>query len=382
MARDEKPPQLRTVDEEPVPQDSVIRLGERDSANTRSKVEDRPLRLGPSPVAQTPQVDAEVSRRLVVPDKDEVELRTHQPGIDALIETSTPAPELLEQAWGEASAKKNPIPWGWFALIGIAITGAVIWSATRVKKADEVVEQIRRETQTTLVDEAQEDLEAARLIERIEGTVKAFFAATTVESLARVVRHRERVEPLMRSHYAADRPVHTASLRSVRLLQPVTLDKHGNFWMASVILSNQQNRSLIVEIGTDGTPLVDWETSVCHQPMAWDDFVKQRPAGTSLDFRVYIERDHYNSHEFSDTEQWTSFRLTALDSEETLFGYAKAGSEEERNLLGTIEANAGRKASVILRLVIPEGLQARRSAVIEKLVNPRWLYIDPPVESP
>ena len=101
-----------------------------------------------------------------------------------------------------------------------------------------------------------------------------------------------------------------------------------------------------------------------------------------MDFRVYVERDHFNSHEFSDTAQWTSFRLTALDSEETLFGYAKAGGEEERKLLETIEANAGRRSSVILRLVIPEGLQARRSAVIEKLVNPRWLYIDPPAESP
>lgn len=381
MARDEKPPQLRTVDEEPVPQDSVIRLGERESANTRSKVEEKPLRLGPAAVVQAPSVDAEVSRRLLIPDKDEVELRTHQPGIEVLIETQSVTPEMLEQAWGEASDRKNPIPWGWFALIGLAITGAVIWSATRVKKADEVVEQIRRETRTTLVDEAQEDLEAARLIERIEGTVKAFFAATTVESLARTVRHRERVEPMMKRHYAG-RPVHTASLKSVRLLQPVTLDKRGNFWMASVLLSNQQNRSLVIEILPDGTPLVDWETLVCHQPMAWDDFIRERPAGTSMDFRVYIERDHFNSHEFSDKNQWTSFRLTALDSEETLFGYAKAGGEEERKILETLDANAGHRASVIVRIVIPEGLQARRSAVIEKLVNPRWLYIDPPPENP
>jgi hypothetical protein len=47
-----------------------------------------------------------------------------------------------------------------------------------------------------------------------------------------------------------------------------------------------------------------------------------------------------------------------------------------------LQTSGGRHASVVLRLVVPEGLRARRSAVIEKVVNHRWLFIDPPEDSP
>ena len=52
-----------------------------------------------------------------------------------------------------------------------------------------------------------------------------------------------------------------------------------------------------------------------------------------MDFRVYVEADNFYSHEFADSDQWMSFRLTALDSEETLFGYARPDSAEARRLL-------------------------------------------------
>ena len=112
--------------------------------------------------------------------------------------------------------------------------------------------------------------------------------------------------------------------------------------------------------------------------MKWDDFVAQRPAGISLDFRVYVERDDFYSHEFVDVNLWTCFRLTALDSEETLFGYARTGSDEARAMLRLIDENNGRKTSLILRLSIPERLQSRRGVVIEKLLGSRWIYIVPP----
>jgi hypothetical protein len=162
------------------------------------------------------------------------------------------------------------------------------------------------------------------------------------------------------------------------MLQPLTLDNRGNFWMASVVLSDRTTKSLIIEIEKSGEPRIDWETLVCYQPMKWDDFVANRPTGTSLDFRVYAEQDNFYSHEFADSNQWVSFRITALDSEETLFGYARAGSAEAESLLNLLQQNGGRRATVILRLSIPEGLKSHRGVVIEKLVNSRWLHVDPP----
>jgi hypothetical protein len=95
----------------------------------------------PELIEEAPADD--VSRRLTMPSKEEVELRTHQPGIEVLIENDAANPELLEKGWGEASEAKNPIPWGWFALIGLAIAGAVIWSATHVRQADVTADHIR-----------------------------------------------------------------------------------------------------------------------------------------------------------------------------------------------------------------------------------------------
>lgn len=379
MARDEKVPQLRTVDDEPEVPSPVIRLGDRETL--REVPDQRPLRLGPVPqlIEEAPAEDE--SRRLAVPSKEEVELRTHQPGIEVLIENDAANPELLEKGWGEASETRNPIPWGWFALIGLVIAGAVIWSATHVRQADVTADQIRSETESALVDEQQEESEAARLVERIESCIKRYFATTSVESRMLLVRHPERVGPMMKAYYGKQ-PVAAERVKSIRMLQPLTLDQRGDFWMASVAMEGGATRSLIIQASDEIEPKIDWETLVCYQPMPWDEFVTRAPTSTSLDFRVYVEPDTFHSHEFADTDKWTSFRLTALDSEEPLFGYAQADSAAEQALLQVLQTSGGRRASVILRLVVPEGLRARRSAVIEQVVNHRWLFIDPPAESP
>lgn len=370
MARDDKPLRLRPVDEdvvrEPTP---VVRLNNRE---TESKPrEARPVRLGPAPE------EAGISRRLAIPDKEEVELRTHQPSIDVLIEAETAVVENPEEKWGGETIHRNPVPWGWFVLIGLIIAGAVIWSLTRVEKAEVQAKKIQVETRSALVDEEKEEREAAALIDRIEKTMRTYFTSTSVDALARLVRHPERVTPLMR-HYYGTRPIPVNPLKSIKVLQPLTLDDRGNFWMASVTLTNSKPQSLIIEIDASGNPKIDWETLVCYQPMKWDDFVSKRPAGTSMDFRVYVERDNFYSHEFSDSNQWVSFRLTALDSEETIFGYIRSDNPEAAGLVNLLSGNGGRKTTLVLRLSIPEGLQSRRGVVIEKLLSPRWLFVDPP----
>lgn len=369
MARRDKPLELRTVDDSKVEPAPAVRLENRE---TEERAKDlKPVRLGPL------VGEAVVSKRLELPDRDEVELRTHQPGIDVLIEAASTNPEAVEENWGEAVIRRHPIPWGWFALIGLAILGAVLWSLTRVEKADTQAVRIRTETVTALEKEDLEEQEAAQLIDRLDATLRKFASATSVEAMARLVRQPERVTPLMRRHYA-DKPVSPGRLRAIKALQPLTLDNRGNFWVASVALGDGKTQSLVLEITESGEPRVDWETFVCYQPMAWDDFALQRPTGRSLDFRVYAEKDNFHSHEFADSDKWVCFRLTALDGEETLFGYAQTGSAEAVELLRQIEQQGGGRVSLILRLGIPEGLQSRRGVVIEKLLCPRWLYVDPP----
>ena len=369
MAREDKRVQLKTIDEVEEPT-TVVRLANRETV--WKEKEGKAVRLG-----VVASVEAEVSQRLDLPAKEEIELRTHQPTIDELIDPGTISPDQLEKNWGEAAVRRYPIPWGWFALIGLAILSAVIWSLTQMQKADVPADQIRIETKTVLEDEERQVLEAQELIDRIDRLLRSYFSATSVESLARMVRHKERVEPLMHQYYA-DKPAFSGSLKSLKSLQPLTLGNRGNFWMASVQLVGGSTRSLLIEIDPSGQPKIDWETLVCYQPMKWDDFVTQRPPGKSLDFRVYAERDTFHSHEFSDSDLWVCFRLTALDSDETLFGYAPADSAEAQDLLNLCNSGDGQRTSVILRLSIPEGLQSRRGVVIEKMLSSRWLFIDPP----
>ncbi len=366
MAREEKRFELKPVtDAEPSPE-PVIRL-EKDETLQRA---------GSARFSVPPEV-AEVSHRLEIPARAEFESRTHQPGIEALIETETDNPDHLEQGWEKNATHHRHIPWGWFVLLTLLLASAAIWSLSGVKKAEVQAVKLVAEMQSVLDYEAEEDLKASQLIDRIDATIRTFFAENTVDARSRLVRHPERVRPLMEAYHGAN-PLPVNRHQRTKLLQSLTLDNRANFWMATVELEDHSSHNLILEILDSGEPRIDWETLVCHQPLKWDRFATERPAGTSFDFRVYVEPDNFFSHEFTDSNRWICFRLTALGSEEMLFGYANAHEELGQQLAEIFSRNPDRKTSLILRLTIPEGLQSRRGVVIEKLVSPRWIYVDPP----
>jgi hypothetical protein len=262
-------------------------------------------------------------------------------------------------------------------LIVLLFVGALAWSLMRAGKGEANLKQIKSATVSTLKTEAEEDLQAARLIERIESTIRRYCNTTNIDTLAQVVRQSERVHPLM-VKYHAQKPRVSNPLLRISLIQPLTLDNRANFWVATIELTSHEIQNLIIEILDSGEPRIDWETLVCDQPMPWDTFAKERPSERTLDFRVYAESDTFFSHEFNDANQWNCFRLTALDSEETLYGYAKIDSEVSQQIREELKKNQGNRTSLILRLSIPPGLESKRGVVIEKLVCPRWIYLDPP----
>jgi hypothetical protein len=366
MARDRKELKLTPVEEaveSPVP---VIRLESKETLE-RGK----PLRLG---VAHP---EAQVSTRLQVPAAEEFEIRTHQPGLDSLIGSGPSAPELMESDWGKQATHHRSIPWGWFVLMGLLLAGGAIWSLSRIREADAQADQILVATRSALAEDARADQEAAQLIDRIEQATRRYFETTDPATLASLSRQPERVAPLIARHYQ-DKLILANPVLGTNLLQPLTLDNRADFWMHSVELQNHETCNVIIEILDSGEPKIDWETFVCHQPMEWDTFARERPTGVPLDFRVYLERDHFFSHEFADASQWNCFRLTALDSEETLFGYVKATDPVSEELIALLNQSNGQKLAVILRVGIPAGLESRRGIVIEKLISPRWIYLDPP----
>lgn len=293
-----------------------------------------------------------------------------------LIETKSLDPDLLEQSWADGTIKQRQIPWGWFVLIALALITALVWSLTRVQEGEVQVQQVREKAETALMDDATANEEASALINQIKSTTEAFFAAADIDTLARLVRHPERVRPLMENYYA-ERRIGGNLLTQSKSLQPLTLDERATFWMHAVQLADGVTRILILEISDAGEARIDWETLVCYQPISWDAFATSRPAGVSLDFRVNVERDNLFSHEFANPDMWACYRLTALDSDETLFGYARTNDDLAGSIDEYLYRNEGRSSSMILRLSIPAGLKSR-GVVIERLLSPRWLYVDPP----
>ncbi len=366
MAREEKRIELKPVDDSTVLGVPVVRL-ETDETREREK----PVRLG------SHAEDTMVSRRLDLPNRDETESRTYQPGIEALIEMETVNPDQLEGDWGKSSVEQRQIPWGWFALIGLILAGAVAWSLVQLGSSQSQTQQVRVEAATLVQDDAQEELEAERLVTQIETTIRSFYAAKNVAGQTRFVRHVERVRPLMEAHHAQT-PVVANKELTIRRLEPLTLGFSGNFWLATVGLERREKRNIIIDVSDPSRPLIDWETLVCYQPMPWDDFAAERPTMTSFDFRVQVVRDSFHSHEFSDSKKWSSFRLTALGADATLFGYAKANESVANEIQEQLNLSGNGTGSLILRLHVPAGLQSRNGVVIEKVVNTRWLHITPP----
>lgn len=366
VARQRKSPELLPVDEaaEQENHERYFRLDpERGVAEEREIV----------------RLDAtnEPAQRLAVPVRDNAETRSHQPGIETLIDAELAALEGLEEAWGKASSERRPLPWGWFALIALILAGGATWSLRHVIFAEEQLEIIRGETQSILETEESSVEEARGLIQRIESTLRAFCAAPDIETMSYFVRHADRVRPLMDAHYARQ-PFEPVGPFVIETLRPLTLGTHGDFWAAKLRLRNGREQNLIMQAGDTGKTLVDWETAVNYQPMAWDDYARERPAGSTMDFRVYLEPDSLYTHEFRNPSQWNCYMLTALDSEEMLFGYVRAGSPTAQLLRTWFQRNRAQRASMILRLSIPEGLASPRGVVIDEALSVRWIYIASP----
>lgn len=366
MARDEKPVRLRPIDEDteiPVP---VVRL-----ENLETEAVEKPVRLVPD----IPH--SESNTLLEIPSRDDIDLRTHQPDMESLLDGLEVNPETVEEAWDETTRGRSSLPWGWFVLIGLCVASAAIWSLLRVQQGKEHVEKEMARSVSLIDAEEAEAREAARLVDRIDEAVRGYFSARSVDGLIRRVRHSERVGPVMKEFYQRN-PIEIKTVRAIRSMQHITLGNRGNFMRVDVVLSDGSNQSMFVEIFESGEPKIDWETLVGYQPMDWDKYVEHRPQGESMDFRVVVSADSFYSHEFADSDKWASFKLTARGGEEPLFGYARKGGDLERSLLELIRQNQGKPVSLILRLTIPSGIHSRRGVVIERLMSARWIYIESP----
>lgn len=369
MAREKKPIGVRPVEEETFLEQEIVRL-EKDT--TVVKLLKERVEVRPPPDA-----------RLEVPEVSEMDAkRTHEPGVEVLYEGESAQLNSDELEWGRTEAARRPLPWGWFALLGLLLVGAVAWSVTRMVDAGREVEAVKQQAEIKVSEDEATDQEIERSLAQMERVVRSFCLATSVDEMAGMVRHSARVRPLMERYYA-ENPLVPLGYQRQKDFQGAMLGTENNFWVVRVVVGNGKTKVLLVE-EDGGRFLVDWETVVTYQPMDWDSYALDRPQGTTLDFRVRAQPDNLFSHEFVNQEKWSCYLLTAPASEEFLWGYAAKNSEADSILQALLRDNTSshKPVSVILRLGLPQEMRSRRGVIIEKVLSSRWAYVVPPDTKP
>ncbi|MEM1083463.1 MAG: hypothetical protein AAGI48_05030 [Verrucomicrobiota bacterium] len=323
-----------------------------------------------------PRKPEEAARLESLVNLDDLDRRSIEPDIDTIIDGESEPVYDGEQEW--APKEDRPVPYGWFVLVFLFIAALVTTALIQIQRsADGEGEVARQVAVERLEEDERADAEAYALVEAVEEILRKYLTTSSHSELLPLVRDPERVRPLMEEWYARN-PKKSREFDGLGVFQP--LDINGRlFWLATCMVKDAEHETVLIEQTQDGKVLIDWESQVCYQPMAWERYVEKRPAGGELDFRIYLQPDlqGFYSHEFSDEEKWNVYRLTAKDSEEYLFGYVLRGSELDELLLRLVRENQGYPASLYLRLGIPEGTTSPRGVLIKELLSERWALVDP-----
>jgi hypothetical protein len=353
-----KKPEIKVVEEDA--DAVVVRLGD----------DEPPVVLGGVP--KRDQADAE-PQHLELENAPAYDVRSEEPSVEKILESEDlDAPDVtMEREWGGEGKRWVVIPWGWFALIALLCGGLAVWSLQRIRENQpEAIRQAQAKVEESELAERLRQAEARKLYKSLEARVAAYLAADTIPELLKHVRDPGRVEPLMKKWYA-DHALKPADFQKFWTFQPVTLERRP-FWIINAE-TGVGTRSLLVEQTSDDDGLIDWETDVCYQPMDWDQFVNERPAG-EFDFRVRARPDYHYSHEFADDSRYRCLRLMTRGSDEHLFGYVLRGSDEERQIAQVTGSSRG-PVAVILRISFLQDSPARHSVVIHKVIGRRWCLV-------
>jgi len=291
----------------------------------------------------------------------------------------------LETGWfGEGDEREAKVtPMGWFFLVGLGLLGVGVWAALQIGTAEpegesEVVELelFSGEVEGDVVPEmsAGDRMNAQELHEGIEKVVGRYFAATKPEDFRGVIRHEERVMPLVESYYKN----HEFTPKEFQVISEFRIVALENkpFLAMAVNFKDGSTRPALIEDGPHGLK-VDWETERSYQPVDLEEFIRERP-GESVELRTWVSLDRFYAYEFSDELKYHSFRLGFQNFDDYLFGYVERDSELARRMRKAFGGGAGGRHPMILRLRFPEGSRAPKSVIIEDLISSIWAYPNDP----
>ena len=213
------------------------------------------------------------------------------------------------------------------------------------------------------------DLDLVAELARMKPAVEAFLTAKTVDEMLEWVRHRERLEPVIREYYRE----HDYLPSRIREIAPKgKVQTIESLYSVVVELQNYSQRPIAVE-NLEDDYRIDWESWVGHSEMAWEKFLRDRTLEPRM-FRARCSPVEYYNFDFSDDSKWQSFRLESPDEEFLIFGYAERSSEIALALKSRDDEKKDK--AVIVVLEFPADPRSRNQVIIREFLGSGWVLDD------
>lgn len=245
---------------------------------------------------------------------------------------------------------------GGLVLLVIAILGVVGWLRD---------DPVRKAPKAELV-EVKEEPEKNWTGPQPREVADRFLTANYQEERLRWVRKPEAVAGVMQTFYETGAGA-TEKVAKVQEM-PAAGNEGGVFARFVVSMSDGSRRLLCVPFD-EGGGRVDFEAYVRQCSHPWSEILDGRVL-EEAEVRVFLERNAYYNHAFSDEDQWLSLMASSPELEEPVFVYAKRGDPELLGLLENPPQGPVRYTVVIKSL---NNSHLKRQFVISRVLCEGWV---------
>lgn len=335
-------------------------------------------------VVRLPVSDRDLSQDLdVMPSPQKISRM--QPTVQDLLEDGVEeGAELtavdLGIGWDEEGGAGSSTPMGWLVLIGVMLVILGGWAMTKLVSGEASVAEASQHARDELNQDEREHQDALVLLTKVENLVVEYLKASDIERKVSFVRHQTRVLPLMRNYYQRHE-LKPEKFEALRDFHAVGVGNYPFFFLSVKVEGEEAPLVLFAEQLANGDLKFDWESEVSYQPMGISEYLEKKPT-EAMDFRVHARLDSFLGYEFSDGDRYQPLMLTFRDTDEFLFGYIDKNNPEEAELTEYLWRESWARQPFLLRLRFLPNTQSQRSVLVEKVLAPRWVYIEQGDEEP
>jgi len=205
-------------------------------------------------------------------------------------------------------------------------------------------------------------------IRRAAAATSQYFRASGAEEKLKFVRLNEGARPGYDAYFLKHPAI---PITDASLTKAIPAD---DYYLLEFDIPSLHRTHQCVVIPSDGTMLVDWETSSWFQEANLEELRQSKPR-TPVRVAVRVVQDSYFSFGFTQTE-FSCFRLSYPGLPLDLYAYSRKDSPEETALRSLLDPFSGteRQATAILEVKYPEGDHIEANQVeIVRILRKDWV---------